>query len=65
MARKVGDKKFIFFRVRSLGRKFSIKLDDEVFETGKQEQVSFETKEELIRLAHNILLSEQFKPKSN
>jgi tetratricopeptide (TPR) repeat protein len=64
MARKAGDKKFIFFRVRSMGRKFSIKLDDEVFETGKQEQVSFETKEELLRLAHNILLSEPLKPKN-
>jgi len=55
MARKVGDKRFIFFRIRSMGRKFSIKLDNEIFETGKQEQVSFETKEELLRLAHGIL----------
>jgi hypothetical protein len=55
MARKAGDKKFIFFRIRSMGRRFSIKLDNEVFETGKQEQVSFETKEELLRLAHSIL----------
>jgi len=55
MARKIGDKKFIFFRIRSMGRKFLIKLDTEVFETGKQEQVSFETKEELLRLAHDIL----------
>jgi hypothetical protein len=56
MARKAGDKRFVFFRVHSLGRKFSIKLDNEVFETGKQEQVSFETKEELLRLAHSILM---------
>jgi tetratricopeptide (TPR) repeat protein len=55
MARKAGDKKFVFFRIRSMGRKFSIKLDNEIFETGKQEQISFETKEELLRLAHNIL----------
>ena len=55
MARKAGNKRFIFFRIRSMARKFSIKLDNEVFDTGKQEQVSFETKEELLRLAHNIL----------
>jgi len=55
MARRAGDKRFVFFRIRSMGRKFSIKLDNEVFETGKQEQVSFENKEELLRLAHSIL----------
>jgi len=56
LARKSPDKEFIFFRHRALGRKYIIQLDGEVFDFSQKEQVSFETKEELLRLAHNILL---------
>ena len=56
MARKQADKTFVFFRHRSMGRKIVVNLGDEIFDIGKLEQVSFENKEELLRLAHNILL---------
>jgi hypothetical protein len=56
MARKQTNKTFVFFRHRSMGRNIVVNLGDEVFDIGKLEQVSFETKEELLRLAHNILL---------
>ncbi len=56
LARKVNDKQFIYFRHRDLARKIVVDLDDEKLDLGKQEQVSFETKEELLRLAHGILL---------
>jgi hypothetical protein len=39
-----------------MGRNIEVNLGDELFNIGKLEQVSFETKEELLRLAHNILL---------
>jgi hypothetical protein len=57
MARKQPNKTFIFFRHRSLGRKIIVNLGDEVLDIGKLEQVSFESKEELLRLAINILRS--------
>ena len=56
MARKQGNKTFVFFRHRSMGRNIVVNLGDEVLDIGKLEQVSFETKEELLRLAHDILL---------
>jgi len=56
MARKQTNKTFVYFRHRSMGRNIMINLGDEIFDIGKLEQVSFETKEELLRLAHNILL---------
>ncbi len=55
MARKQGNKTFVFFRHRSMGRSIVVNLGDEVFDIGKLEQVSFETKEELLRLSHDIL----------
>jgi tetratricopeptide (TPR) repeat protein len=55
MARKSGKKEFVYFRHRNMGRKILVKLEDEELDIGKLEQVSFETKEELLRLAHNIL----------
>jgi hypothetical protein len=57
MARKQTNKTSIFFRHRSMGRKIVINLGDEVFDIGKLEQVSFESKEELLRLAIDILKS--------
>lgn len=63
LARKVGNKEFIYFRHRNLGRKTLIQLENEVLEFSKLEQVSFETKEELLRLAHNILYKESIPQK--
>jgi hypothetical protein len=59
LARKTGNKTFIYFRHRDLGRKIVIDLDTEKVDLGRQQQVSFETKEELLRLAYNILLKDQ------
>lgn len=56
MARKQANKTFVFFRHRSMGRKIVVNLGDEVLDIGQLEQVSFESKEELLRLAINILL---------
>jgi predicted ATPase len=58
LARKQGDKEFVYFRHRNMGRKIMVQLENQVLDIGKQEQVSFETKEELLRLAHNILFKE-------
>lgn len=55
IARKTKSKEFIYFRHRNLGRKIVLDLENERVDLGKQQQVSFETKEELLRLAHNIL----------
>lgn len=57
IARKIGNKTFVFFRHRSMGRNIVVNLGDEVLDIGKLEQVSFESKEELLRLAHNILIT--------
>jgi hypothetical protein len=54
-ARKQMNKTFVFFRHRSMGRKIVVNLGDEVLDIGQLEQVSFESKEELLRLALNIL----------
>ena len=56
MARKQANKTFVFFRLRTMGRKTVLKLMNEELDIGRLEQVSFETKEELLRLAHSILL---------
>jgi hypothetical protein len=59
LARSFGDKQFIYFRHRDLGRKIIVDLGPEKVDLGRQEQVSFETKEELLRLAHGILCKNQ------
>jgi hypothetical protein len=56
MARKQSNKTFVFFRHRSMRREIVLNLGNEILDIGKLEQVSFENKEELLRLAHNILL---------
>jgi len=56
LARKSGGKKFLYFRHRDLGRKIILNLEGEKVDLGRQEQVSFENKEELLRLASGILL---------
>jgi hypothetical protein len=58
MAREFGNKRFLYFRHRDLGRKIVVDLGNEKLDLGRQEQVSFESKEELLRLAHGILLKE-------
>jgi hypothetical protein len=64
LARELGNKQFIYFRHRDLGRKIIVDLATERVDLGRQEQVSFETKEELLRLAHSILLKNQRVPVS-
>jgi YHS domain-containing protein len=59
LARQVGNKQFIYFRHRNLARKIIVDLETEKVDLGKQEQVSFETKEELLRLIHGILSKSQ------
>ena len=65
LARAVGSKKFIYFRHRDLARKIIVDLENEKVDLGRQEQVSFETKEELLRLAHGILLRTSGSPQSS
>lgn len=55
MARKQTNKIFVFFRHRNMGRKIVVNLGNEMLYIGQLEQVSFESKEELLRLAINIL----------
>ena len=62
MAREFGNKRFLYFRHRDLGRKIVVDLGNEKLDLGRQEQVSFESKEELLRLAHGILLKEGYVP---
>jgi heme/copper-type cytochrome/quinol oxidase subunit 4 len=59
LARKQANKKFVYFRHRSMGRNIVINLGEDTLDVGKLEQVSFETKEELLRLTHNILQKER------
>ena len=56
LAREFSGKKFLYFRHRDLGRKIVLDLEGKKVDLGRQEQVSFENKEELLRLAHGILL---------
>ena len=55
MARKQTNKTFIFFRHRNMGRKIVVNFANDSLDIGRLEQVSFESKEELLRLAVNIL----------
>lgn len=60
LARKIGNKEFIYFRHRNLARKILLDLgESEKVDLGKQNQVSFESKEELLRLAHKLLFKER------
>jgi tetratricopeptide (TPR) repeat protein len=56
LARKQAGKTFIYFCHSNTATKVVIRLENEVLDIGKQEQVFFETKEELLRLAHDILI---------
>jgi hypothetical protein len=48
--------KRLFILGIEVGRNIVVNLGDGVFDIGKLEQVSFEAKEELLRLVRNILL---------
>ena len=63
LARKSGNKEFVYFRHRDLARRRLFNLESEVVDLGKQQQISFETKEELLRLANKFLIKDQ-KPQS-
>ncbi len=62
LARQQKDKRFIYFRHRDLARKIIVDLEEEKVDLGRQEQVSFETKEELLRLTHSIFLKNAIEP---
>jgi hypothetical protein len=49
MARKQTNKAFVYFSHRSMGRNIVVNFGEALFDIGKLEQVSFETKEELLR----------------
>jgi KaiC/GvpD/RAD55 family RecA-like ATPase len=59
LARKSGSKEFVYFRHRDLPRRRLFNLESEVVDLGKQQQISFETKEELLRLANKLLVKDQ------
>jgi KaiC/GvpD/RAD55 family RecA-like ATPase len=59
LARKLGDKDFVYFRERSHPHGLMINLENETLDFRKLQQVSFETKEELLRLATRILVKSQ------
>jgi hypothetical protein len=61
LARKTG-KQFIYFRHRDLARKIILDLDIVQIDLGKQQQVSFENKEELLRHAYRILVKNKEQP---
>jgi hypothetical protein len=65
LARATGNKNFLYFRHRDLGRKIIVDLENEKVDLGRQEQVSFESKEELLRLVHSILSKEAGVPSRN
>ncbi len=55
IARRLANKTFVFFRLRGMKRNIIVNLEKETLDIGKLEQVSFESKEELLRLAIKIL----------
>ena len=62
MARAAGPRHYLYFRQREMGRKIAIDLGNEKLDLSRQEQVSFENKEELLRLAIGILQKEAGSP---
>lgn len=59
LARKCADKKFVYFRHKSLKPNLKIVLDTEELDLEKQQQVSFDTKNDLVRKAHSIIIEGQ------
>jgi hypothetical protein len=56
LARKSTDKEFVYFRDKSLKPNLKIVLDNEELDLGKQQQISFDTKYDLVRKAHSIIV---------
>lgn len=59
MARKHGDKDFVYFRHESLKPNLKVVLENEELNLGKQQQISFSTKNDLVRMAHSVLVEGQ------
>ena len=59
LARKCGDKDFVYFRHKSLKPNLKVVLDTEELDLGKQNQVSFGTENDLVRKAHCIIIEGQ------
>jgi len=59
LARKSVDKKFIYFRYCDLRPYLKIILDSEELDLGKQQQVVFETKHDLLRKAVTVLIDHE------
>jgi hypothetical protein len=55
MARRSNDKQFIYFRHADLSSYLTIDLDGQVLDLGKQQQVIFNTKHELLRNAITVI----------
>ncbi len=55
LARKDSDKKFVYFRHRDVSPSAKLSLDNEELDIGKQEQICFDTKEDLLRKALGII----------
>lgn len=59
LARKYSDKKFVYFRHKSLSHNLKITLDTEKLDLGKQNQIPFGTENDLVRKAHSVLVDGQ------
>jgi hypothetical protein len=59
LARKCGNKEFVYFRHKSLKPNLKIALNGEELDIGKQQQVSFGTENDLVRKAHSIIVEGQ------
>jgi len=62
LARKDEEKEFVYFRHKDLAPNLKIVLVNEELDLAKQQQVPFDTKHELLRKAHSILIEGQGVP---
>lgn len=56
LARECPNKEFVYFRHKDLTPNLKIVLDKETLDLGKQQQIPFDTKQDLLRKAHSILI---------
>jgi hypothetical protein len=59
LARKYSNKKFVYFRHKSLNHNLKIILDTEKLDLGIQTQIPFGTENDLVRKAHSVLVGNQ------
>ena len=59
LARKCKKKEFVYFRHRDITPNLRLVLDGEELNLGEQQQVLFDTKHDLLRKAHRILLEDK------